>query len=74
MFLKGVTDTIVDMSVKMATPDAAIVVVTSEWSTYTTPDASRHENERHIRTFVVVKRENRWLIMHDQNTTIQSLK
>ena len=27
-----------------------------------------HENECRIRTFVIVKRANRWLIMQDQNT------
>lgn len=72
-FLKGVTDTISQMTVRMASSDVAIATVTSQMSTYITPNGSRHENEQHIRTFVVVKRENRWLIMHDQNTTIQSL-
>ena len=71
-FLKGVTDTVIQMTVRMASADVAIATVTSQMSTYTTPNGSRYENEQHIRTFVVVKRENRWLIMHDQNTTIQS--
>ena len=69
-FLKGVTDTIEDMSVRFATPDVAIVTVTSRMSTFITPDGVKHEDERHIRTFVVVKRSGRWLIMQDQNTTI----
>jgi hypothetical protein len=39
-------------------------------STFITPDGVRHENERHIRTFIVVTRNDRWLIMQDQNTRI----
>lgn len=69
-FLKGVSDTMEDMDVRFATPDVAVVTVTSRMSTYTTPDGVKRENERHIRTFVVVKRSGRWLIMQDQNTLI----
>ncbi|MBA3353617.1 MAG: SgcJ/EcaC family oxidoreductase [Blastocatellia bacterium] len=69
-FLRGVTDTIEDMDVRFANSSVAVVTVTSRTSTFTTPDGIRHENERHIRTFVVVKRSGRWLIMQDQNTTI----
>lgn len=69
-FLKGVSDKIEEMSVQFASSDVAIVVVPSKMSTFVTPDGVRHENERHIRTFVVVKREGRWLIMHDQNTAV----
>jgi uncharacterized protein (TIGR02246 family) len=69
-FLKGVSDTIEDMDVRFAASNAAVVTVASRMSTYTTPDGVKHENERHIRTFVVVKQNSRWLIMQDQNTTI----
>lgn len=69
-FLKGVSDTIENINVRFATPDVAVVTVTSRMSTFTTPDGVTHENEKHIRTFVVVKRSRRWLIMQDQNTTI----
>lgn len=69
-FLKGVTETVEDMSVRFASPDVAVVTVTSQMSTFMTPDGVKHEDERHIRTFVVVKRSSRWLIMQDQNTTI----
>ncbi len=67
-FLKGVTDTVEEMSVRFAAANVAVVTVPSKVSTYTTPDGVRHENERVIRTFVVVKRGARWLIMQDQNT------
>ena len=67
-FLKGVTDTVEEVSVRFATPDVAVVTVPSKISNYTTPDGVKHENERLIRTFVVVKRGGKWLIMQDQNT------
>lgn len=70
-FLKGVTDTVENMDVRFATPDVAVVTVTSRTSAYTSPDGIRHpENEGVIRTFVVVKQSVRWLIMQDQNTII----
>lgn len=69
-FLKGVTATVKDVSVRFASRDVAVVTVTNRSSTFTTPDGAKHENERSIRTFVVVKRSGRWLIMQDQNTFI----
>jgi uncharacterized protein (TIGR02246 family) len=69
-FLKGVSDTIDDMDVRFATASVAVVTVKSRMSTFTMPDGVQHVNERHIRTFVVVKRGSRWLIMQDQNTAI----
>ena len=71
-FLKGVSDTIEDMNVRFATPDVAVATVTSRMSTFTTPDGVTHENELHIRTFVLVRRNKQWLIMQDQNTTVTS--
>jgi uncharacterized protein (TIGR02246 family) len=73
-FLKGVSDTIQDMAVSFATADVAIVTVVSQMSTFTTPDGVKHENERHIRTFVLVRRNDRWLIMQDQNTAVAGPK
>ena len=67
-FLKGVSDTPEEMSVRFATPEVAVVTVPSRTSAFTTPDGVKHENQRQIRTFVVVKRGGRWLIMQDQNT------
>jgi uncharacterized protein (TIGR02246 family) len=71
-FLKGVSDTIENMAVTFASADVAVATVTSRMGTYTTPNGVRHENERHIRTFVVVKRVSRWLILQDQNTAVVS--
>ena len=70
-FLKGVSDTVEEMDVRFADPNVAVVTVTSRVGTYVTPEGNKHENERHIRTFVVVRRNGRWLIMHDQNTIVE---
>jgi len=51
-FLKGVSDTVEEMSVRFATRDVAVVTVTSVMSTFVTPDGIKHENERHIRPAV----------------------
>lgn len=69
-FLKGVSDTIEGIVVRFASSDVAVVTVTSRMSTFTMPDGVRHENEQHIRTFVVVRRNDHWLIMQDHNTAV----
>jgi ketosteroid isomerase-like protein len=50
-FLKGVSATVEDMTVRFATPDVAVVTVTVRATTFTTPDGVRHENPRGISTF-----------------------
>lgn len=68
-FLKGISDNIEEMSVRFATSDVAVVMVPSTLSgTFTTPDGIKHENDRQVRTFVVVRRNDQWLIIHDHNT------
>ena len=67
-FLKGVIDTPQAMDVRFATTRVAVVTVPSMVTTYTTPDGVTHENERQIRTFVVVKQRHSWMIMQDHNT------
>jgi uncharacterized protein (TIGR02246 family) len=69
-FLKGVSDTIEQMDVRLANADVAVATVTSRVSTFTTPDGVKHENEQQVRTLVVVKRGARWLIMQDHNTIV----
>jgi uncharacterized protein (TIGR02246 family) len=73
-FLKDTTDTIEDMDVRFATDDVAVGTVTSVMSPYTSPDGVKHGPERHIRTFVLVKRKGHWLIMQDHNTKILEVK
>lgn len=69
-FLHGVSDTIEALDVRFAGKDAAVATVTSRMSTFTSPDGVTHTNERHIRTFILARRDTRWLIMQDQNTTV----
>jgi uncharacterized protein (TIGR02246 family) len=70
-FLKGVTMTADSMSIRFITPDVAIADVIHKISTYTTPDGEKHENERQIKTYVVVKKMGKWLLTHDHNTIVQ---
>jgi uncharacterized protein (TIGR02246 family) len=67
-FLKDVTDTPEEMEIRFATTNVAIVTVPSKMSAHTTPDGVKRENQKQIRTFILVKRSGRWLIMQDQNT------
>lgn len=69
-FLKDVTDTPEAFDVKFLGLNTAMVVVPSVLSTFTTPDGVKHENRRNIRTFIVVKKTGRWLIMRDHNTFV----
>ena len=69
-FLKGTTDTIESMDIRFAAPDVAVGTVVSVGSGFTSPDGVKHGPARGIRTFVVVRRDKRWQIMQDQNTTI----
>ena len=45
-FLKGISDTIQQMDVRLAAADVAIATVTSRVGTFTTPDGVKHENEQ----------------------------
>src|SRR5215831_11971653 len=60
-FLKGTTDKIKNIDIRFASNDVAVATVTSEMSPYTSPDGVNHGVEGHVRTFVVVKRQDRWL-------------
>ena len=71
-FLKGVTMQIESMEIRFLTADAAIADVIHKVDTYITPDGVRHENERHIKTYVVVRKKGKWLLAQDHNTVIQS--
>jgi uncharacterized protein (TIGR02246 family) len=72
-FLKGTTDTLENLDIRFADRDVAVGTATSVMSPFTSPDGVKHGVERHIRTFVVVRRSGRWLIMQDHNTTVVDL-
>jgi uncharacterized protein (TIGR02246 family) len=69
-FLKGVSMTIDSMTIRFITPDVAIADVFHKLSIYELPAGVKHENEREIKTYVIVKQKGKWLLTHDHNTTI----
>ena len=69
-FLKGVTITIETITVRFITSDVAIADVIHKISTYEMPEGVKHENERHLKSYVVVRQKGKWLLTHDQNTII----
>jgi uncharacterized protein (TIGR02246 family) len=71
-FLKGVTDTPEDIAIRFASSDVAVATVTGTMSPYTRHDGVKQGPQKQVRTFVLVKRLERWLIMQDQNTTVAS--
>ena len=71
--LKGVSITIESMTVHFVTPDVALVDAVHKSDSYVTPeDGVKHENERQIKTYVIVKRNGKWLLALDQNTLISN--
>jgi uncharacterized protein (TIGR02246 family) len=66
--------TIERMSIRFIRPDVALADVIHKVTSYTTPDGVKHENERHIKTYVVVKQKGKWLLTHDPNTIVQGAK
>ena len=69
-FLKGVTDTPEDIQIRFASPEVAIATVVSNVSAFIGPDGIAQPPHKNVRTFVVVKRGGRWLIMQDHNTNV----
>ena len=69
-FLKGAKESIESMDVRFASDGVAVGTVISVSSPFVSPDGTKHDVQHGIRTFVVVKREDRWLIMQDHNTTV----
>ena len=69
-FLKGVTMNMTQLSMRFITQDAVIADVVHNVSNYTTPDGTKHENERHVKTYVVVRKKGKWLLTHDHNTIV----
>ena len=71
-FLKDVTDTILSSDVRLASAGVAVVTVVSRTSPFAMPGEFAATAHGQIRTFVVVRRGNRWLVMQDHNTNIAS--
>ena len=69
-FLKGVSLTIESITIRFLTPTVAIADVVHKSSDYELPQGVKHQNERQRKTYVVVKKDNKWLMTLDQNTVI----
>ena len=52
----------------------ALIDAVHKSDSYVTPeDGVKHENERQIKTYVIVKRNGKWLLALDQNTIISNM-
>lgn len=69
-FLKDVTDTIERADVRFASTSVAVVTVLSRTSAFAMPNEATASIHGQIRTFVVVWRGGRWLVMQDHNTNV----
>jgi uncharacterized protein (TIGR02246 family) len=70
-FLKGVSMHIEKMNIRFITSDVAVGDVVHQLSPYELPKGVKHEKERQLKTYVVVRKQGKWLLIHDQNTIIQ---
>jgi uncharacterized protein (TIGR02246 family) len=69
--LKGIKITIDTMTIRFVTTDVAIVNTIHKSDTYVTPeDGIKHENEKQIKTYIIVRQKGKWLLTLDQNTII----
>jgi uncharacterized protein (TIGR02246 family) len=71
-FLKGVSISTSNMTVKFVSPEVAVVDAVYKISPYELPTGVKHENEGRTKTYVVVKQNGQWLLTHDQNTIVPS--
>jgi uncharacterized protein (TIGR02246 family) len=69
-FLKGVSLTIESIRIRFLTATVAIANVVHKSSDYELPQGVKHQNERQMKTYIIVMQENKWLLTFDQNTVI----
>src|SRR5258708_31565913 len=68
--LKGVTLTVESITVRFLSPTFAIPNVVHKFIAYEFPAGVKHQNERHMKTYIIVKKHSKWLLTLDQNTII----
>jgi uncharacterized protein (TIGR02246 family) len=73
-FLKGVSMIVEKMEIRFVNPTVAVAVVLHKISPYELPAGVMHENERQIKTYIVIKQKGKWLLSHDHNTVVQGSK
>ena len=69
-FLKGVSLTIESITIRFLTPTVAIADVVHKSSDYELPQGVKHQNERQRKTYIIMKKQNKWWLTLDQNTVI----
>ena len=69
-FLKGVVMKIEKIEINFPLTDVAVANVIHKVSNYTTPDGVEHQNERQFKTYIVVKKNGKWLLFQDHATYI----
>jgi len=75
-FLKTAHTTLESMTIRFITQDVAIVTVIHQTSAFYPPDGidrgnNKQEGAREIKSMVVVKQNNKWLLCHNQTTMIE---
>ena len=71
--LKGIKITIDTMAIRFVTDEVAIVNAIHTRDTYINPkNGTKHENERQMKTYIVVRQKGKWLLTLDQNTVIRN--
>ncbi|MEO7446053.1 MAG: SgcJ/EcaC family oxidoreductase [Ferruginibacter sp.] len=69
-FLNGVSISIESIEIRFLSTTVAIANVVHKSSEYELPQGVKHQNERQMKTYIIVKRQNKWLLRLDQNTII----
>lgn len=71
--LKGCRISIDTLTTHFVTAEVAIINAVHTSDTYITPeDGIKHENEKQMKTYVVVLQKGKWLLSLDQNTIIHN--
>jgi len=68
--LKDAKIAIDKMTVRMISQDAAIITVIHKIDSYTDTRAIKYSNQQQVKTFVVVKQADKWLLALDQSTVV----
>ena len=67
-FLKGVTMKLESMDIRFPVASVAVAVVVHQIDNFTTPDGVQHNNEKHTKSYLIVKQKGKWLLTLDHNT------
>lgn len=61
------------MTTRFVSDDVAMVNAAHTSDTYITPeDGIKHENEKQVKTYIIVKQKGKWLLTLDQNTIVSN--